>query len=372
MLLPLVLASLNLTAITIAGIGLATVLANFFISIGAAAIFALVVARLYRKHSGPGKLDARWVSPGPPEGRTAKRIPAKGLLAGAAAAFTLATVAATLIASNLETDEAPLVIAHRGASSKAPENTMAAIRGAIADRADFVEIDVQETADGEVVVFHDSDFMKTAANPLKIWEATHTELQKIDIGTSFDPAFANERVPTLDEVLSECKGRIKVMIELKYYGHDVALEQRVIDIVERHDMSKDVAIMSLKAGKVAKTRALRPNWTCGLLTSVQLGNISQFDVDFLAVNAARASRRFVHQSQKGGRDLYVWTVNDPLAMSSMMGRGVNGIITDKPALARRVREIRAGMNPFERFLITLGTEVGILSLPNKILKEQDA
>ncbi len=372
MLLSLTFASLYLTAVTIAGIGFATLLANISIALFAAALFALVFTRLYRAYSGPGKLDDRWASPNSLVDRNGKRIPGKGLLAAGAAAFILATVAATLIASNLGTEEFPLIIAHRGATSKAPENTMAAIRGAIADRADFVEIDVQETADDEVVVFHDSDFMKVAANPLKIWEATRAELEEIDIGSFFDPMFAGARVPTLDEVLRECKGRIKVVIELKYYGHDKNLEQRVVNIVERHAMAREVAIMSLKYDKIAKAKALRPTWNYGLLTSVQLGDISKFDVDFLAVNASGASRGFIRTARKAAHDLYAWTVNDPLAMSSMMGRGVDGIITDKPALARRVRKIRADMNPFERLLITVGTEVGVLSLPDAIPNEEDA
>ena len=122
--------------------------------------------------------------------------------------------------NSIRLDDDVLVMAHRGASSVAPENTMAAIRQAISDNADFVEIDVQETVDGEVVVFHDSDFMKLAGNKIKIWDATSEDLAEIDIGSWFAPEFADQRVPSLAEVLDECKGKIKVNIELKYYGHD--------------------------------------------------------------------------------------------------------------------------------------------------------
>ena len=78
---------------------------------------------------------------------------------------------------------------------------------AIADGADWVEVDVQETTDGEVVVVHDSDFMKLAGVPLKVWEATIAEVEAVDVGSRFDPAFAGERVPTLAAVLEACRGR---------------------------------------------------------------------------------------------------------------------------------------------------------------------
>ena len=126
--------------------------------------------------------------------------------------IALATGAIALQSVRLEDDVE--IMAHRGSSWAAPENTMAAFRQAIADGADWIELDVQETADGAVVVLHDSDFMKLAGNKLKIWDATMDDLKDIDIGSRFAPEFKDERVPTLGEVLDECKGKIQVNIEL--------------------------------------------------------------------------------------------------------------------------------------------------------------
>ena len=122
---------------------------------------------------------------------------------------------------------------------------MAAVIKAIEDGADWVEIDVQETADGEVIVAHDSDFMKLAGVDLKVWNATMGDLAGIDIGSSFDPAYAAERTPTLRDVLVAARGKSKVMIELKYYGHNVDLEDRVARIVEETAMTYQIAVMSL-------------------------------------------------------------------------------------------------------------------------------
>jgi glycerophosphoryl diester phosphodiesterase len=148
------------------------------------------------------------------------------------------------------------VIGHRGAAALAPENTLSSVERAIEDGADWVEIDVQETADGEVVVLHDSDFMKLAGTPLKIWEGSFAEVRSLDIGSWFGPEFRGEGVATLEEALPRAKGRAKVIIELKYYGHDQRLEERVAAVVERTGMEGDIAIMSLERTGVEKMAAL--------------------------------------------------------------------------------------------------------------------
>jgi glycerophosphoryl diester phosphodiesterase len=251
-----------------------------------------------------------------------------------------------------------LIMAHRGASKTAPENTMAAIRQAINDQADWVEIDVQETADGEVVVFHDSDFMRVADNNLKIWDATMDDLQDIDIGSWFAPEFKDQRVPTLNEVLAECKGKIGVNIELKYYGHDQRLEQRVAEIIEDHEMSSDIMLMSLKMDGVLKMKSIRPGWKVGLLMSVSAGDLKKLEANFLAVNAGFAGRNLIRSAHNNDKQVFVWTVNDAPNMSIMMNRGVDGLLTDKPALARAVLEQRAEMNTPERLLLELAGLLG--------------
>ena len=201
------------------------------------------------------------------------------------------------------------VMAHRGASKVAPANSLAAFRKAIDAGSDWVEIDVQETIDGEVVVIHDSDLMKLARNKIKIWNATLAELQAIDIGSQFAPEFSAERVPTRGEVLTLCRFKIGVIIELKYYGHDQQSEQRVVDIVEQHGVAKAVMVMSLKPEGVKKLKAIRPEWKCGVLLSVSLGNIQNFNADFLAVNAKFASRSFVNRAHKARIQVFAWTVD---------------------------------------------------------------
>jgi glycerophosphoryl diester phosphodiesterase len=276
---------------------------------------------------------------------------------------TLGLVAALLVGGGLVFADAILdrvagqrevaIIAHRGAAGARPENTMAAVRKALDDRADWVEIDVQETADGEVVVAHDSDFMKLAGVELKVWDATMADLAEIDIGSWYDPAYADARTPTLREVLQAANGRGRVMIELKYYGHDVRLEQRVAEIVEEEGMAEQVAVMSLKRAGIEKMHALRPGWRTGLLAARALGDLSRLDVDFLAVNTGQVSLGMIRRAHQAGKDVYVWTVDDPMTMSRMISMGVDGLITNEPALAREVMEARNALNAPERLALWL-------------------
>ena len=263
------------------------------------------------------------------------------------------------------------IIAHRGAAGSRPENTLAAIKTAVDEGADWVEIDVQETADGEVVVAHDSDFMKLAGVDLKIWDATMADLTEIDIGSWFDPIYSGERTPTLRQALADVKGRGKVMVELKYYGHDVDLESRVVGVVEEMDMASDVSVMSLKYDGVRKMQSLRPDWRYGVLAATAIGDLAALEADFLAVNTGQASLQLIRRAHERGKQIYVWTVDDPLTMSRMISMGVDGLITNEPALARQVVEARNQLTTYERMALWLTDRfrVGRFSL---VSEESDA
>ena len=292
-------------------------------------------------------------------------VPAPGLLSrrrvwiGAAALLGIGVVVGAELISRVQIDNEVEVIAHRGAAGMKPENTMASIRQAVEDGADWVEIDVQETADGEIAVIHDSDFMKLAGVDLKIWDATTEDLAGIDIGSWFDPAYAEERTPLLREVLETVRDRSRLLVELKYYGHDVDLEQRTIEIVEAAGMADHVATMSLKYPAVQKMKTLRPEWSSGVLAATAVGNLAQLDGDFVAVNAGMAGPKLVRAVQAQGKKLYVWTVNDPLEMSAMMSMGVDGLITDEPALARSVIATRSELSTPERIFILFVERFGL-------------
>ncbi|XZE55017.1 glycerophosphodiester phosphodiesterase family protein [Planctomycetaceae bacterium SH139] len=280
------------------------------------------------------------------------------------AGLLLAGVIGGLAIRSIELKDQVQITAHRGGAGVAPENTLAAIRYAIRDGADWIEIDVQESSDGVVIVAHDSDLAKVAGNPVKIWAATAEELRKVDIGSYFDERFRDERIPTLDEVLRLCKGKVGVNIELKYYGHTQDLENRVIEMVEQYDMGSEIVIMSLQMDGIEKVKSRRPEWTVGLLTAVSVGDLTRAKADFLAVSSKLATRRFVRTSHGRQKTVSAWTVNDAYTMSAMVSRGVDNLITDYPALAREVLAEREAMSPLERLMVELAFFLGVTPAAN--------
>jgi glycerophosphoryl diester phosphodiesterase len=320
-----------------------------------ASLLALVMCRLYL-HGGPAQSLA---VPGTPEGHAAPRLPVLVKVA-AVAVLVLAATGFTLLTARVARQNQPVqVIAHRGASIAAPENTLAAFRLAADQRADFVELDVQESADGEVLVVHDSDLMKVGRSPLKIWEATAADLRAVDIGSHAAPQFSSERVPTLAEALAACKGRVRVVVELKSYGHAQRLEERVVEIVEAAGMANETIFMSLEHSMAGRLKELRPAWRVGVLAAKAIGDLTALRADFLAVEQGLATRAFVRQAHQAGQQVYVWTVNDPAAMFDLMSHGVDGLITDRPDLARDVVTRRSAMSDAQRLFMALMIRLGV-------------
>ena len=347
---PLFGGSLRLAAIaTLAVLALFT-LANLFVAALSNGVLADLLNGLYMERTGdvvpPAAVE-------PEIKGWSMRALARAVVAAALLAVVIAFVGGSMLLGQVETKRTVEIIAHRGASSVRPENTLSAIERAVEERADWVEIDVQETADGEVVVAHDSDFMKLAGVDLKIWDATMEDLAGIDIGSTFDPAYADERTPTLRQALDAVKGRSKLLIELKYYGHDVELERRVVHIVEETGMAGDIAVMSLKYEAIRKMQVLRPDWRYGVLAARAIGNLAALRADFLAVNLGQVSLALIRRAHAEGKQVYVWTVDDPLTMSRMISMGVDGLITNKPALARRVMDARNDLSTPERLALWL-------------------
>jgi len=350
--------SLKAMAYLLGGLLVIWLVANVAVTFFSNSVLSLVIIFMFARlvHGpGEGKPDEKPDLAGSPRSWHVSGIQLAGLalLVGLSAG-----IAINIMMSGLELDDHSTVIAHRGASADAPENTLAAFELAIKEGADWIELDVQETRDGEVVVIHDSDLKKIGGSGLKVFESSLAELQSVDIGSWKDPSFSDQRVPTLRQVLALCKNRINIVIELKYYGHEERLEERVAELVEAAGMQDQIVVMSLSYPGIQKMKSIRPDWKAGLLASVSIGDITRLKADFFAVNATFASRPFIKHIQRQNREALVWTINDPISMSAMMSKGVDGIITDKPALATTVRNERAEMSMTERMMIQLASFIG--------------
>jgi len=240
--------------------------------------------------------------------------------------------------------------AHRGVSTEAPENTLAAVRAAIAAGADYLETDIQLSKDDVLVVAHDSDFSRLGGVAKKVWELTYEEIHAIPLGRNAAPGFRNEVTPTFDALLSEAKGHIKINIELKYYGdHEPELAKKVVETVRAHQMLDQVVIQSLEYQPLLEVRKLVPGVPVGYLLSFNAREPSRLDVDFLSVQQNRLDSRFVRKAHGSGKQVYAWTVNTVEDMRRQFDLGVDGVITDQSALARKTLDEMRGRPKLERF-----------------------
>jgi glycerophosphoryl diester phosphodiesterase len=257
--------------------------------------------------------------------------------------------------------ERPLaqVTAHRGHARAAPENTLNAMRKAIDSGADYVEMDVQLTADGKVVLLHDRDLKRVAGKSRRLDELSLEEVQQLDVGSWFGPAFAGEHVPTLEEVIALCRGKIRLNIELKFFGPDRRLTQKVADIVRETNLEADCLITSLNYDALLETKRINPRLRTGLIVAHALGDIHRLDVDALSVRVDFLSKDVLRSAHRLGREVHVWTVNDARQMTRLMKRGVDNIITSDPDLAIRVRSEWADLVGSERLVMAARLLLGL-------------
>ena len=266
---------------------------------------------------------------------------AKMGLAGVALGLVIAGGGSVLLAVNALTHEAhTTVTAHRGDHHRAPENTVAAVRDAIAAGADFAEIDVQLSKDGVLVVTHDSDFSRLAGVAKKVWDLTLAEIQAIPLGAKSAPEFRNEVAPTFDQILAVASNRIRLNIELKYYGdHQPRLAERVVEAVRARQMTGRVIIQCLEYEPLMEVRRLAPEIPVGYLLSVNASHPERLKVDFLGAQLSRVTGPFLQAARRRGQRVHVWTVDKPVDMDRMIALGADDLITNEPAEA--VQRLRA-------------------------------
>jgi len=226
--------------------------------------------------------------------------------------------------------------AHRGASGYFPENTMAAFQSAIELGAKGIETDVQMTSDGELVLIHDESLLRTTGVNKLVKDVTLEELRQLDCGSWFDPKFAGERIPTLDELLQLAKSAsIKLNIELK---SGVVLypdiEHKLLQKLAEFGLQQQCIISSFNHYSLALCHALNPNVATGILYMEGLYRPWDYAAT-LGANALHApnyavNAELVEEAARNNTSYNVWTVNDPQDMKRLIATGVAGIITDYP------------------------------------------
>jgi glycerophosphoryl diester phosphodiesterase len=251
------------------------------------------------------------------------------------------------------------VTAHRGHARAAPENTLGAMRKAIESGADYAEMDVQLTADGKVVLLHDRDLKRVAGVARRLDELSYDEVRQLDVGSWFDPTFAGERVPTLAEVIDLCRGKIRLNVELKFFGPDQRLAQKVADLVHEQQFESDCLVTSLNYDALQEVKRHNPRLRTGLIVAHALGDVSRLEVEVLSVRADFLSDELLHSAHRLGKEVHAWTVNDARQMTRLIKRGVDNIITSDPDLAIRVRDEWANLSGAERLVMASRLLLGL-------------
>ena len=271
----------------------------------------------------------------------------------ACAALAMGVAAGAAFIEDFKINRTIEITGHRGSKVRAPENTLSALRQAIAEGADYAEIDVQTTADGVVVLLHDADLSRVASVNRRLRDMNYHELKDIDVGSWFASEFSSEHIPTLQEAIDLARGRIRLNIELKFTWPDPALTQKVANIIRQNEFTADCVVSSLNFQAVTEMKQEFPELITGFIVFTVAGDLSRMEADFLSISAAKATARLVRQLHRNGRAVHVWTVNDFNNVISMVERGVDNIITDYPRDVRRFIEEWQALSDSERIVMML-------------------
>lgn len=237
----------------------------------------------------------------------------------------------------------PLILGHRGAKNYAPENTLAAFTLALEQGADGVELDAKISADGVVVVHHDTTLDRTTNGHGRLASFTFQALRELDAGSFFAEPFRGEKIPSLEEVFEIIGKRAVINVELTNYSTPRdSLVEKVCELVRRHGLQKNIIFSSFNAGNLRKAARFLPEVPRGLLSlggmlglwSRSFGfNFGEYDAlhPYITDVTAQTVQR-VHRLK---RKINVWTANKEEDIRRLMNWGVDGIITDDPIAAVR-------------------------------------
>ncbi len=238
----------------------------------------------------------------------------------------------------------PILFAHRGDLAHAPENTLPAFEQALQKGADGVELDAKLTADGHVIVIHDSSVDRTTDGKGRVASFTLEAIRKLDAGKWFDEKFADIKVPLLEEVF-ETVGKDKMInIELTnyYFTPRDGLALKVCELIKRHNNQRQILFSSYFPSNLKIAAQALPEIPRGLLAMRgALGLWARSfgfmfgDYQALHPHISNTSREQVQRAHRLNRRVHVWTANTPAEIIQLKEWGVDGIITDDPQMAAR-------------------------------------
>lgn len=239
----------------------------------------------------------------------------------------------------------PLIIAHRGESYDAPENTIGAINLAWERGAAAVEVDVHLTADNQICVIHDYDTLRTTGKRMVVNQTTLAELQQPDAGTWKNPEWASQRIPSLPEVLATVPSHGKIIIEIK--SSDISAEKLQNDILESNLLTEQVEIIAFSLKTISHLKRILPQYKMlwlvesrpqiyaflmGTNSNSLITKARKSNLDGINIGDSRClTGNLIGKLKSAGLLVYTWTVNDPTRAKQLEDMGVDAITTDRAA-----------------------------------------
>ncbi|MFC2064931.1 glycerophosphodiester phosphodiesterase [Chloroflexota bacterium] len=237
----------------------------------------------------------------------------------------------------------PLVIAHRGASKYAPENTIAAFKLAKKVNADGIEFDVKLTADRQVVVIHDSTVDRTTNGSGKVSDMPLAEIKELDAGSKFKGSFSEEKIPTLREMFELFGDQLRMNVELTNYTSPLdGLMYEVFKLIKEFNLQESIIFSSFLPTNLKLAGKLLPEIPRGLLTFPGwIGKTSRLLTKRSSYQALHphfndVNERLITNVHSQGKRIHVWTVNEEDRIKEFINLGVDGLITDDPELVQSI------------------------------------
>ncbi|MGE6630819.1 glycerophosphodiester phosphodiesterase [Bacillus sp. NPDC077027] len=239
------------------------------------------------------------------------------------------------------------IIAHRGSSSLAPENTIAAFDLAVQQGADYIELDVQFTKDKNVVVIHDDTVDRTTNGSGPVSSYTLSEIKELDAGSWFDEKYSNERIATLQEILDRYHQKVGILIELKHPKRNVGIERVVCDWVNRFPYSRNIMIQSFNQEVLEKVKQQFPSLQTAFIIKPSIGQLVKKRLSFyrtfadcLNMKKTMLNRFRIRSVQSSGMKVFVWTIKDQKTANRIKAYPVDGVVTDHPLFFQKEKSLK--------------------------------
>ena len=234
-----------------------------------------------------------------------------------------------------------MIIAHRGASGSAPENTIPAIIKGIKDGANYIEIDVHQTLDNKIIVIHDYSVDRTTNGEGDIRNLKYSEIKQLDAGKWFSDEFESTKVPLLEEVIELIPDTVKLIIEVKGDSSEYpGIENNIVNIVKESNSENKVILKSFDEDVLAKFKSLAPEIP-RLLVYVFGFCVMETDVQYLQHYEMFLTEGFVNSAHEEGYKIIAWGVQSKSNMEQVLSYGVDGIETDHPDLLVKLLKEKA-------------------------------